>query len=693
VTLSLLNPFFTLLLPLAALPVIFHLFFRLKKLPRPFPTLMFFHRLDPRLNARRRLREWLILLLRALLILLVLLALARPVWFGVGREGGAAAVIVIDNSGSMSGAAQGGRSKLKQAVDAARDIVNNMRDRDAAGLVLLVPDPAVPLPAGLTSDKDALKIALDNVSETDAGGSVAAAMASAVAMLEHTSAARCEIHVLSDLQTEKWSQVPVDLRPPRPGARIVVHRIPSPFASQPNVSLAGVQMPSRPVVAGRRFPVEAQLVNPGPVEAQVRLNWLDDSGNRGSQELTVAPGARKSATVTMEASNPGLRWALFSLDGDDFPADNDAAAAFVCGEKHGVLFAGEPGDFGYLPLAMSPSGQGRLSGLVVSFSGGDSLPASLAGGTASFAVTTWDRLARGASAAHQLLAAGGTVLVLPSPNDSTPVVGMPDWFAISPHSLQSASNGLALTVLDKASAMFDDLRDDKGEVALHNVKVFRFYPLRIAADGTPVLGVEDGNVVLASQKVGAGLLLASGLAFDPAWSTLPLKPAFVALAQGMVLADSGASAKSIALVAGEPLHLASTNADALQVQSLCGSALDWKGKPAQFLTFPRAGVYAMRIGPRTTYAAVSSSEKEGRQKFITSDDLPALGALSYTVKDLPDGQSLLPELRKQERSLDLSLPLILLAFACLGLEGWLANPPPLKPRAPAAASSSAPVPT
>jgi hypothetical protein len=70
-----------------------------------------------------------------------------------------------------------------------------------------------------------------------------------------------------------------------------------------------------------------------------------------------------------------------------------------------------------------------------------------------------------------------------------------------------------------------------------------------------------------------------------------------------------------------------------------------------------------------------------------------LGALSYTVKDLPDGQSLLPELRKQERSLDLSLPLILLAFACLGLEGWLANPPPLKPRAPAAASSSAPVPT
>ena len=90
-------------------------------------------------------------------------------------------------------------------------------------------------------------------------------------------------------------------------------------------------------------------------------------------------------------------------------------------------------------------------------------------------------------------------------------------------------------MLDKASAIFDDLRDEKGDVALRNVKVFRFLPLRLPAQAAPLLGLEDGRIVLASQKVGQGLLLASGLAFDPAWSTLPLKPAFVALAQGMAL--------------------------------------------------------------------------------------------------------------------------------------------------------------
>src|ERR1039458_7427520 len=187
--LAALNPLFLSLLPLAALPVAFHFFFRLKRQARPFPTLMFFHRLDPKLNARRRLREWLILLLRTLLILFVLLALARPVWFGHGSAGEVAVVLLIDNSGSMSGPGQVGRTKLKQAVEGARDILPELRGADRAGLVLLVPDPAVPLPAGLTQDKAALKLALDAISETEASGSVAAAVDRAIRMLDGSTAA------------------------------------------------------------------------------------------------------------------------------------------------------------------------------------------------------------------------------------------------------------------------------------------------------------------------------------------------------------------------------------------------------------------------------------------------------------------------------------------------------------------------
>ena len=75
---TLVHSFFAWLLPLASLPIIFHLFYRIKKRPRPFSTLMFFHRIDPRLSARRKIMEWIVLALRTLLILFLLMALGAP---------------------------------------------------------------------------------------------------------------------------------------------------------------------------------------------------------------------------------------------------------------------------------------------------------------------------------------------------------------------------------------------------------------------------------------------------------------------------------------------------------------------------------------------------------------------------------------------------------------------------------------
>jgi hypothetical protein len=106
--------------------------------------------------------------------------------------------------------------------------------------------------------------------------------------------------------------------------------------------------------------------------------------------------------------------------------------------------------------------------------------------------------------------------------------------------------------------------------------------------------------------------------------------------------------------------------------------LDWKGPAARLATLPRSGIYTVRSGAETIYCAVRSSEKEGRQKFLAGDALPALGKLSYAVRDLAGGQGLVSEFRKLEKSLDLGWLLLLLAFAAFFAEGWLANPLPMR---------------
>src|ERR1700677_1461397 len=95
------------LLPAVALPILFHLFFRLRRQVREFPSLMFFLRIDPRLSAKRKIHEWLILLLRCLFLLLLILALLRPILGTRSLGENIASRILIDNAGSMAASATG----------------------------------------------------------------------------------------------------------------------------------------------------------------------------------------------------------------------------------------------------------------------------------------------------------------------------------------------------------------------------------------------------------------------------------------------------------------------------------------------------------------------------------------------------------------------------------------------------------
>ena len=143
------NTTFLWMLPLAGLPVLFHLFLRVRKRTRPFSSLMFFRRADPRLRARKKLREWLALLLRILAVAFMLLALARPLWLGAGGGGPVSRVLLVDNSGSMTGHGAEERTRLSHAMDAAAALVGEMRDSDSAALVLLVDDVEAAAPEGM----------------------------------------------------------------------------------------------------------------------------------------------------------------------------------------------------------------------------------------------------------------------------------------------------------------------------------------------------------------------------------------------------------------------------------------------------------------------------------------------------------------------------------------------------------------
>jgi hypothetical protein len=650
------NPLFAWLLPLASLPVLFHLFFKLKKRPRIFPTLMFFDQIDPRLSARRQIRQWLVLLLRTLFLVSLLLALARPTALigGLGGGGRVSVVLLLDNSGSMSG------PPLQTALEAARALTARLAPSDPVGIVTLVEDPTVALPDGLDSDKTAVKSALERIRPTEASGQPALALQRAFALLETSDATRHEVHIFTDAQQTEWGQAAPDPRPPRAGTTITVHRFPNPLADADNVSLARLEWPSQRLLAGRAVPLRLTIANAGPRDVGARLHWADDADNRGTIELALPARSEKILTLLLPATTTGRHWVQTWLDGDGFDADNRAAATFVCAERSPVLFVGAPTDFGLLPLAISPTADGSLSGLVPAFG----TVADLAEKKPLLVVAPWDR----AEALRDHLERGGNLLLSPG---ASPV--LPAWVPVSAEPLQTSPQGAPVLIHRFDAAIWTDLRDDKGEVSWRGVRALRFHPLRPRDESASVFGLDDGRALFVEQRHGDGMLFVSGIGFDATWSSLPLRAAFLAIAQNMALARAEPP---------EPVHLAGHRpapgaaGESLSIRSLAGSPLQWVGDAAHPPVLPRAGIYQLQLPHQTRYLGVGGAPAEGVPRFITSGELPALAGLRYSVRDFTGLDPFVNQTESIRRGLDLFLPLLLLALMLWALEAWAANPLP-----------------
>ncbi len=670
-------PLFLWLLPLAGLPVVFHLFMRVRKRRHTFSTLMFFHMIDPRLNARRRIKELLVLLLRVLFIIFLLLALARITRPGTGAGGPVAVVIVLDNSGSMGAPGPDGRPKLDHAVRSASALLSTLTEGDSAGLVLLVDDPVVSIPDGLDS-AGAVKSVLSAAGRTEAEGSASKALTRAFELLSSSRLPGAEIHIFSDLHANAWNRLSGATVGSQGTAGIIVHRIPSALPKDANISVAGIRLPRQSIITGRGFSVGVQLENADSDDAEARMNVFDSFGGSRVKSARMVAESEKEVSVRLLPDKTGIHWVTAYIEGDALDIDNRSSSAFVCGADQTAVFAGGRNDYGLLPLALAPSSNGILSGIAPVFVAPDELSARLATEPPALVTLTWDALC-GASSSDQdglerFVKGGGVLLAVPAAAGGGDAGIPPEWIGAAPGSVAAMSAGEDVIVFHKGSPVFDDLRSADGDIALGQVKAFRLQPLSIAGDSTALLGLSDGRIVLASRRLGDGLIYACGLALDSEWSNLPLKPGFLALAQNLALSGQADHGQAVQLlIAGERVRQVGPGDAPARIISIAGSALDWTGGSGGLPILPRAGVYSMQTGTSETIIAVSSAIAEARREFIEGPKVNALEGLSYSVSQGADIGDVLKTALLARSGISLYPYFLLLAFLAFFLEGWAAN--------------------
>jgi hypothetical protein len=652
------------LLPAIALPVIFHLFFRLRRQVRDFPALLFFERIDPRLSAKRKLHEWLVLFLRCLFIALLIAALLRPL-LGVDQASGSVArLVLIDNSGSMAGAVHTGLSKFDLAKNATQQLISAQLPGDSALVQLAVPDPTAALPDTFDATASALRDAVGKLVVSDGATSVPKAIRRALAALDNAKANRRELIIVTDLQRDNWTRGELGSIPTT--SHVIIRRIASPPPTTGAISFQSVESLTRAIPVGRITPLKINLRNNGSAEAKARLNGSDDSGHDQTYEFNVGPRGSATATFTFSFVTPGFHWAEMWIEGDTAPTATRADLGFWCTEVRKVLFVGTRGDFGALPYAISPGGNADLSGLASVFVNPAQLATSLAAKPLAV-VTSWNRVD---PALEDYVRNGGTLLLMPGAQAGG-ATQTPAWIDAKTGSPETTKDPEPLLLVQDGDPIWHDLRDDSGRPQLGTLRVWQYRPVQTAdRDWQTLIASGKGATLLSRRDFGRGRILASGLAFSPRESSLPLKAGFVVLVQNAIFGDRSEPTPVRLIQAGDEITLP---AGSVTIKSLAGSAISWQGKARDFAGFPRAGIYEIRQPNQVEWVAASADPDEARPDYLPLGSIALLRNLPHDIAPLDGAEDLTRLDASPASESSFYRWLLLAALLVLLAETWLAH--------------------
>jgi hypothetical protein len=652
------------LFPAVALPILFHLFFRLRRQVRDFPALLFFQRIDPRLSAKRKIHEWLILFLRCLFIALLLAALLRPLMGNHATGGSLARLVLIDNSGSMAGAARQNLSKFELAKNATLHLISSLPPGDTVAVQLAVPDPTAALPDGFDTSAAVLRDAVGKLVVSDGGASVPQALRRALALLETSKAARRELIVITDLQRDNWTRGEIAAEPTT--SLVTVRRIATASPAGGSVAFSDHGAPARALPINRITPLTASLRNDGTATAHARLNSNDDAGRNQTFDLILPPHGTSTPTLTFSFPTPGFHWAELWLEGDTAATATRCELGFWCTDVRQVLFVGTPADFGTLPYAVSPGGNSALTGLDSVYVNPAQVAAALRAKPLAV-VSTWNQIDPGL---EDYVRQGGTLLLVPRSTGAN-AASTPAWIGAQLGNLHQAVVPEPILALEDGDPIWHDLRDGSGRPQLGTVRAFQYRPILAAGpEWRPLLAAGQGGTLLARREFGQGHLLASGLAFTPQESSLPLKAAFVVLVQNAIFGERSESLPVRLTQAGDPVDLAG---DSVTIKSLAGSALAWSGAGRNFPGFPHAGIYEIQQGDHTEWIAASANASEAHPDFLPLAAIPLLHNLPHEVEPLTGEDDLTSIDSTSAGAASLYRWLLLTALLVLLAETWVAN--------------------
>lgn len=674
---SFIAPLFFVALAALAIPVLIHLIQREKKQIVRFPSLMFVQRVPYKSIQRRRIHNWLLLMVRLAALALIVLAFARPFFerrdLGAATGAGAREVVVLlDQSYSI-----GYADRWERARAAAYDAINGLGSADRGSVVLFSSGAEIALRSTAAGERKRLTSAVAAAQPTSGATRYAPALKVAGSLLAESPLPRREVILISDFQRGGWRGEEGARLPD--GAKLTPALIGG-GTETPNVSVTAVSLARSTFSNQERVTVTAVVVNRG-MRSLTGGQLVLEIGGRPihTERLDVEAASSVSvafAPVALSASN--MRGTV-RAGADALAADN--VFNFVVSPAQPVrVVVVDRGGTGsaalYLTRALAIGDAPRFETTVRqpdAVSDEDLRRASLVMlNDVAVSAGLGRRLARFVDAGGGLFVALGPRAAWPQEADILPA-------ALQAPVDRTRGDAARIGAIEYGHPVFEPFRAPRsGDFA-----AARIYGYRAVAPvpSARVLARFDGGApALVERRTGTGRVLLWTSTLDLAWSDLPLKPVFLPFvhraARHLSAYAEPAPWSTVGQVLDASFGAAVSRPGGGIVLTPSGRQVSIDEEGSEVLELAEQGFYELRTRAGEGVAAVVASNVDSAESDLTPMDpkeivAAAAGGSGDGSRTGAAGVSLPPD--AQERSQRLWWYLLCLGILVLGADTLISN--------------------
>ena len=606
-----LNPAVLFGLLAASIPVIIHLF-NLRKLKKiEFSTLAFLKELQKNKIRKIKLKQWILLALRVLIILFVVMAFARPALQSI-RIGGTTsaakttAIFILDDTFSMSVIDQKG-SYFNQAKEIINKVISQLQEGDEVGLIVVSkPD----IDEKLTSNLAEFTKRTEQIDLSFATGDINSAIVKASQIISESKNFNKEIYVLSDFQKNKIANknLTTDLSEIL-NESVKLYSFDLSDKDVFNLSVDDLKINNQIFEKDKPVSFSITIVNNSNQDVNSAVVSLFINDERAAQKsFDVDAGLSTNIEIEAVPKSSGFIDIIAEIETDEIEQDNRRFASLFIPEKISVgVFSENPGDLNFIEIALHTAGGEKYS---IERKNINQITSQQLNKFQVIILST-NSLPSGLEQIKNYFKEGGGLILFP--NSTPDIVKLNQLYSqlglgINSSFVGKVNNNDLMIRFDKTDfnhPVFKNIFQNDEKKNYNSPELNAYY--KISSTGNQIITLVDGSSFLSECKVSEGKVFVFNSAPVLSWSDFPLKSIFAPLINKSVAYLSSKDREENVFLAGEEVNASLKNSNRSQLKVI---------KPNKSEDF-------INISENTgrDYLSYSNTNIAGLYKFYSGDNL------------------------------------------------------------------------